>query len=184
MGVDIHRYRRQSYATDINNAGVIVELDALRHNLLADAKRNGNATALGALGKENGAYINSFLQISGYISYDNGPLDAFLWLPQPAYGLPAGMNDLGWGCRRIRLRLDDAGRVIGSGDGKSLCLAGRNADNSERCCRPIRDGPCLGQQESTTRGQIVGTGLYRGQVHGYLLSPYALDAALLPGWRQ
>ena len=164
----------ESYATDINNAGVIVGLERVHDTIYWRAyKRNGNATALGALGKENGAYaINNFSQISGYISYDNGPLNAFLWLPQPAYGLPAGMNDLGVGAAgEFGYGLNDAGQVIGSGGAKAyVWQAGTLTILNDLL--PANSGWTLfGPTGINNKGQIVGTGLYQGQVHGYLLSP-------------
>jgi uncharacterized membrane protein len=45
-----------------------------------------------------------------------GPLHAFLWLPEPAYGLQAGMNDLGlFGeAQTAALRINDRGQVVGT----------------------------------------------------------------------
>jgi len=46
----------------------------------------------------------------------SGVTHAFLWLPSPAYGLPAGMNDLGTlgGTHSWAMGINDAGQVVGA----------------------------------------------------------------------
>ncbi len=164
----------ESYATDINSAGVIVGLERVNETIYWRAyKWNGSATPLGTLGKENGAYaINDLSQISGYISYDNGPLTAFLWLPQPAYGLPAGMNDLGVeAASEFGYGLNDTGQVIGSGGGGGYLWQGGTQTYLSDLLPPNSGWTLFGPTGINNKGQIVGQGLYQGQVHGYLLTP-------------
>ncbi len=174
--VDIHPgiADDESYATDINTAGVIVGIERVNETIYWQAyKWDGSVTPIGTLGKENGAYaINDLSQISGYISYDNGPLTTFLWLPQPAYGLPAGMNDLGVeAAGEFGFGLNDAGQVIGGGGGGAyLWQAGIQTYLSD-LLPPNSGWTLFGPTGINNKGQIVGQGLYQGQVHGYLLTP-------------
>jgi len=176
--VDIHPgiAEDESYATDINTAGVIVGIERVHATNNWRAYRwNGSATPLGTLGKENGAYaINDLSQIAGYISYDNGPLNTYLWLPQPAYGLPAGMNDLGVpGDGEFSYGLNDAGQVIGSGGGSAYVWQAGTTTSLSGLLPPNSGWTLFGPTGINNKGQIVGSGLNQGQVHGYLLTPRA-----------
>jgi len=64
--------------------------------------------------------INSKGEVVGYWDTPGENTHAFLWLPEPAYGLPAGMNDLGarpgYGSESRAYAIGDSGRVV--------CVAG------------------------------------------------------------
>jgi probable HAF family extracellular repeat protein len=63
--------------------------------------------------------INSSGQVVGQSMTATGDSHAFLWLPQPAYGLPAGMNDLGTlagGVGSYAGGITATGQVVGQAD--------------------------------------------------------------------
>ena len=71
---------------------------------LGDLPPGYTVTDLGTLGGAAGNYtvfdrmargINNKGEVAGYWYDPGNHVHAFLWLPQAAYGLPAGMNDLG-----------------------------------------------------------------------------------------
>jgi len=61
--------------------------------------------------------INNSGQVIGRSLVPFGDGHAFLWLPEPAYGLPAGMNDLGLQWANA---LNDLGQVVGSSNGRAF----------------------------------------------------------------
>ena len=79
----------------------LVGLLALVLSLLTPSRRlaaeNYSITDLGTLGgSQSRAYgVNDLGQVVGESRTVTGDSHAFLWLPEPAYGQPAGMNDLG-----------------------------------------------------------------------------------------
>ncbi len=77
-------------------------------------------TDLGTLGG-NISYarsINEAGQVVGWAATVEGPRRAYLWLPEPAYGLPAGMNDLGTlgGETSEAWDINDLGQVVGASE--------------------------------------------------------------------
>jgi len=91
----------KSSAHDINNVGQVAgdaftTNDATYHAFLW---QNGTMNDLGTLGGNSSfaRAINVKGQAVGYSAYNTGnaAVHAFIWLPEPAHGLPAGMNDLG-----------------------------------------------------------------------------------------
>ncbi len=77
-------------------------------------------TDLGTLGgAQSKAYgLNDLGQVIGESDTSSGESHAFLWLPQPAYGLPAGMNDLGTlgGSESVAFDINSLGQVVGRAD--------------------------------------------------------------------
>lgn len=108
-----------SVALGINERGQVVggadTHEGWRHAYLWES---GKMTDLGTIGgpRQSGAWdINELGQVVGTSSNTGDPGLAFLWLPEPAYGLPAGMNDLGHlvACCTSAYALNDAGQVVG-----------------------------------------------------------------------
>jgi len=60
--------------------------------------------------------INDSGEVVGTVSPNYGDARAFLWLPEPAYGLPAGMNDLGtFGSEKNwAADINNSGQVVGA----------------------------------------------------------------------
>jgi len=84
---------------------------------------NWTVSDLGTLRATDGgvgfAYdINELGQVAGQASTDMGNLNACLWLPEPAYGLPAGPNNLTAGqlgdVLTVAYAINDHGEVVGN----------------------------------------------------------------------
>jgi probable HAF family extracellular repeat protein len=103
---------------DINDLGQVVG----SASYMALLWQQGSVTWLGTLatGKPtHGWGINTQGQVVGFAQTASGPDHAFLWLPEPAYGLPAGMNDLGTlgpGESKCYGGINDLGQVVGWSD--------------------------------------------------------------------
>ncbi len=104
---EVPRLTVQARAYDINDDGVVVGESRLTPGSLGPRAVRWEAidgewiiTDLGSLGQEYSiAYgINNLGQVTGSATIIVPPFQnnshAFLWLPEPAYGLPAGMNNL------------------------------------------------------------------------------------------
>ena len=112
-----------SVATDVNDSGQVVggamnASDQMRPFLWED----GSMSDLGTLGGNNKEIIhraeavNSSGEVVGLSYTAAGDPHAFLWLPSAAYGLSAGMNDLGvltGGDTSWALGINDDGYVVG-----------------------------------------------------------------------
>jgi uncharacterized membrane protein len=127
---EVPRFAVQARAYGINDAGIIVGESRLGPGSLGPRPVRWEATDgewaitdLGSLGQEYGiAYgINSLGQITGYATVIVAPFQnnshAFLWLPEPAYGLPAGLNNLtaDLPAGSIGRGLNELGQVVGRG---------------------------------------------------------------------
>jgi probable HAF family extracellular repeat protein len=151
-----------SLARDVNNAGQVTgEASTSYLEKHAFLWADGTMTDLGTLG---GTYcigfgINELGQVAGVSNLDYaGPFHAFLWLPEPAYGLPAGMNDLGLfgDAQTVAFRINDHGQIVGTfvpGDGVRRALLWENG--------VMHDLGTLGGDRSSAgginnEGQIVG----------------------------
>ena len=109
----------RSCARAINNAGQVAGWATT-----ADGERRAflwtpgeGMLNLGTLGGSSSTAfgINSAGQVVGSSTTVDGDSRAFLWLPEPAYELPAGMNDLGTlGGDSSAVFINDAGQVAGS----------------------------------------------------------------------
>ncbi|MEW6249122.1 MAG: hypothetical protein AB1716_00620 [Planctomycetota bacterium] len=81
-------------------------------------------TDLGTLGGPYGraTALNDAGQIVGQANVPGGDMHAFLWLPQPAYGLPAGMHDFAPGLgQAIATAVNERGQIVGyAGAGASF----------------------------------------------------------------
>ena len=106
------------WAYGINDLGQVIgvayDSDELQHAFLFS---NGTMTDLGTLGGYSsiGHSINNLGQAVGFSESEiGGPLHAFLWLPEAAYGLPSGLNDLGTlgGDASAALGISDKGEVL------------------------------------------------------------------------
>lgn len=77
-------------------------------------------TDLGTLGgAQSKAYgLNDLGQVIGESDTPSGESHAFLWLPEPAYGLSAGMNDLGTlgGSESAAFGVNNVGQIVGRAD--------------------------------------------------------------------
>jgi len=105
----------------INNQGQVAgTAQSVTGYLHAGLWESGTTLDLGTLATgdwSKATGINDRGEVVGYATSDGISTNhAFLWLPQPVYGMPAGMNDLGTlGNRVYSLALDvnDTGQVVG-----------------------------------------------------------------------
>ncbi len=103
---------------------------------------------------------------------------AFLWLPEPALGMPSGLNDLGTlgGDRSLAYGINDAGYVVGEAerdDGENhafLWVSGDMLDLND-LIPPNSGWLLLRANDINNQGQIVGRGMIDGQFRAFLLTP-------------
>ncbi|MBI1849622.1 MAG: DUF3466 family protein [Planctomycetes bacterium] len=105
-------------AAAINNRGQIVGSAGTSSISRAFLWDRGQFTDLGTLpggALSNATAINDLGEIVGWSSTATGDLHAFIWLPVPAYGLPAGISDIGANIPASSYAYDinDAGQVVG-----------------------------------------------------------------------
>ena len=116
-----------SAANDINNKGQIVGRSFPSLEMVpshAFLWENGIMQDLGTLeGDFSSAFaINDAGQVVGIADYKIGdPVNAFIWLPEPAYGLPAGMNRIGSdpSIGLAAFDINNSGYVVGFQSGES-----------------------------------------------------------------
>lgn len=122
-----------SVGTDVNDSGEVVGGSRLANGNMrpflwlpsAAYSLSAGLNDLGTLGGESGAIlhraeaINSNGELVGASFTAAGDMHAFLWLPADAYGLVAGMNDLGvltGGTTSFALGINDSGQVVGASE--------------------------------------------------------------------
>ena len=121
-------------------------------------------TDLGTLGgNASRVYaVNELGQVVGEATTVGGNSHAFLWLPEPAYGLPAGMNDLGTlgGSGSAAFGINNLGFVVGQADTSDQAVS--RAFQWDPTTGVMTDlgtpaGPSLARATNDF-GEIVGTG--------------------------
>ena len=144
--------------------------------------------------------INALGQVVGEASVSNGAR-AFLWLPSPAYGLPAGMNNLGvlpGGSLSLANGINAQGQVVGvsynyQGYNHAIlwlpsAAYGRSAGMNDLGTLP--GGTNSAASAINAQGQVVGKSYnYQGYQHAILWLPSAAygrsagmnDLGTLPG---
>lgn len=163
----------RSRAFDLNDAGQVTGRGRAgtgdRAFLWLPAPAYGLPAGMNDLGdlpggqdQSQAAAINTAGQVAGYSGYDSGDgwgTHAFLWLPAAAYGLPAGMNDLGdlpgGYDNSYGFGMNDAGQVVGRGSTE----AGLRAFLWD----PVNGMQDLGEGEArdvNDAGQVVGAGAF------------------------
>ncbi len=164
-------------------AGMSAVARGANHACLWDA---GGITDLGTLGGANSIAegINILGQVVGASEIDvadPGHEHAFLWLPSPADGLPAGMHDLGTlpGTDSSRAwSIDEQGNVGGKAASADGSLTRAFAWSSASGMRDLNDlllDPDGWELQSArainAEGRIVGHGLHDGVLRAFLLTP-------------
>lgn len=145
---------------------------------------NGHITDLGpAGGADHWAYgINDAGEVAGAGRPEGGWETAFIWLPAPAYGLPAGMNYLGTlgGGHSRALALNNVGAVVGGAEiWNGTEHAYRWQDGTMMDLNDLLvSGPGWELKvayDINDAGQIVGDGEINGRRHAFLCTPCLCD---------
>ncbi len=89
-----------------------------------------------------------------------------LWLPVPAYGLPAGLSQLGFS--GAASDINEVGQVVGGG--KYLWQNGELTD-IHTLLPPNSGWRSLSVSRINDHGDMIGTGTFNDQQRGFLLSP-------------
>jgi len=143
---------------------------------------------LGVLGAGplHAAYdLNNLGQVVGWSDLEAGVRRPFLWLPAPAYGLSAGLHNLGTlggsgpGQNNWANAINAAGQVVGQAEtagGRMHAFIWQNrvmTDLNDRI--PVGSGwELVEATDDNTSGQIVGLGTLSGQTRAFLLTPRRL----------
>lgn len=115
------------------------------------------------------AAINEVGEVTGqYTAFDGDQSRAFLWLPQPAYGLGAGFHVLDFQSFGYPYGgINNAGQVVGN-----QALWQNGAATPLNDLLPADSGWSLTHAtDINDHGDIVGVGYLNGQQRGFLLSP-------------
>jgi probable HAF family extracellular repeat protein len=177
---DLDDENRYSEAADINEAGHIVGLwqdenGADRAFFVAgetwiDLGLLGGGHAPSGGDGSRARAINDADQIVGHAATTDGSyVSAFLYLFEPAYNLPAGMNAIATEYS-IAYGINNHGQVVGGGEGAFLWECGLTVNLNDLI------DPALGwflaeAQDINEAGQIAGWGIINGETHGFLLTP-------------
>jgi probable HAF family extracellular repeat protein len=165
-----------SQALAINDKGQIVgfsDTSGGSHAFLWDAM-NGMQD-LGTLGEagSQALAINDNGQIAGFLETFSNGSHAFLWLPGDAYGLPAGLNDLGTlpgGTDSRALAINNLGQVAGWAITSSPSTHAFYWDGVLHDLHDLGD-PVEGDSQAygiNDNGQVVGFGSVNGYDHAFL----------------
>jgi probable HAF family extracellular repeat protein len=165
---------------DINAAGAVAgtartAFGAYRAFIYTD---EGGMRSLGTLPTGNATYgtgLNDRGQVVGYGDLGDGSQRAFLW------GRDTGLVDLGvplGGMGSVANAINERSEIVGlyrtrSGESRAtLWRPGQGEVLDLNTLLPRDSGWLLSEAMGINdRGQIVGTGLYRGQVRGFLMTP-------------
>ena len=113
-----------SQAFGINNVGEVVGVSSDQFGFLRPVLwTEGDMIDLGTLGGLNAmaTAINDLGEIVGWSETDSGDNRAFLYLPQPNYGLLEGMHDLGaLEFQSQALDINNRGQIVGGSDGRAV----------------------------------------------------------------
>lgn len=182
---------RDSEATDINEAGHIVGLwkneeGADRAFYLADGIRTDLGMLDGSHAPSGGAgsrayALNDANQIVGSSHNVEGTFaSAFIYLFEPAYGLPAGMNAIA-DDGSTAYGINNHGQVVGATPTDSglnyaafLWECGQTLNLNE-LIDPATGWALRLAYDINDNGQIVGEGIVNGEIHGFLLTPVPND---------
>jgi probable HAF family extracellular repeat protein len=184
-----------SHALAINDCGVIVGDMTYRpqpYLMHAFVYRDGEMQDIGTLrdvGGSQATAINNLGQVVGISSADiEMRLHAFLWLPEPAYGLPAGMNDLGALGDNRRLSyaysVNNAGQVVGAAfteqDSRAFLYSSGVMTDFNTLIPPDSGWMLLEARGINDAGMVIGYGLLNGEYRAFLLTrEFAASDALV-----
>ncbi|MEE9157453.1 MAG: hypothetical protein V3U60_03570 [Gammaproteobacteria bacterium] len=150
---------------------------------------SGTITNLGTLGGENSTAhaLNDATQVVGASEFNDTCCDrhAFLWLPEPAFGLPSGLNDLGTfgGDRSFAYGINDFGWIVGqayhaNGEDHAFLWVGGDMLDLNDLISPDSGWVLRRANDINNQRQIVGRGITDGQFRAFLLTPLPCQADL------
>ena len=177
----------------ISKVGVVVSVLFLSVTTLEAQAPSYTIVDLGTLpggASSASSKINELGQISGSAQNDDGDRPATLWLPSPAYGLPAGMNEIGNLPNMVNSggKLNDLGEIAG---------VSYNSDNTDRRgflwlpqaayglpaglnqLGDFGQGATAQSRQVNNVGQVCGAAAAGGGVPGFQVSSRVFSTALL-----
>jgi probable HAF family extracellular repeat protein len=181
----------ENEAHDVNESGQVAgqsSIEFATHR--ATLWINGSPMNLGTLGgkdsEANGGSdseahgLNDAGQVVGASGTSDDRLSAFIWLPEAAYGLPEGMNDITPDASQAQIyNINNQGQAVGYGvynnpyhNGAILWDAGTTYRLNE-LIDPDSGWHINSAYDIIDAGQIVGIGTFNGQPRAFLLTPAA-----------
>jgi probable HAF family extracellular repeat protein len=166
-------------AHDVNESGLIAGQSSIEFaTARATLWTNGSPMNLGTLGGSDSwaNSLNDAGQVVGDSGTGDGRLSGFIWLPEAAYGFPAGMNDLTPDANLAQIYdINNQGQVVGYGvydayNGAILWDAG-TVYHLDDLIDPNSGWHLNNAQNINDAGQIVGTGTFNNQPRAFLLTP-------------